>query len=59
MFASAGAKTNHLDGKMRQLIALEVSVTTRWDVCIAAHLAGAPPQLQRRRQMEICNSSSA
>lgn len=33
----AGAKTNHLDAKTRQLISLAVAVTTRCDGCIAVH----------------------
>lgn len=33
----AGAKTNHLDAKVRQLISLAVAVTTRCDGCIAVH----------------------
>ncbi|GLC97579.1 alkyl hydroperoxide reductase AhpD [Cupriavidus sp. TA19] len=37
----AGAKTNHLDAKTRELIALSVAVTTRCDGCIAFHVAEA------------------
>lgn len=33
----AGAKTNHLDAKTRQLISLAVAVTTRCDGCITVH----------------------
>ena len=33
----AGAKTNHLDEKTRQLISLAVAVTTRCDGCITVH----------------------
>ncbi|HVJ36457.1 MAG TPA: carboxymuconolactone decarboxylase family protein [Stenotrophomonas sp.] len=39
--SGAGAKTGHLDGKTRQLIALAVAVTTRCDGCIAVHTAAA------------------
>ena len=35
--SGAGAQTNHLDGKTRELIALAVAVTTRCDGCIAVH----------------------
>jgi AhpD family alkylhydroperoxidase len=41
LLAGAGAKTNHLDAKTRELIALSVAVTTRCDGCIAAHAAEA------------------
>ncbi|WFU90666.1 carboxymuconolactone decarboxylase family protein (plasmid) [Rhizobium sp. CC1099] len=41
LLAGAGAKTNHLDAKTRQLIALAVAVTTRCDGCIAFHSAEA------------------
>lgn len=41
MASGAGAKTNHLDGKTRQLIALAVAVTTRCDGCISVHSAEA------------------
>ncbi|MFS2179487.1 carboxymuconolactone decarboxylase family protein [Rhizobium pisi] len=41
ILGGAGAKTNHLDAKMRELIALAVAVTTRCDGCIAAHSAEA------------------
>jgi AhpD family alkylhydroperoxidase len=34
---SAGAQTNHLDEKTRELIALAVAITTRSDPCIANH----------------------
>ena len=34
---AAGEKTNHLDAKTRELIALAVAVTTRCDGCIAVH----------------------
>lgn len=41
LLAGAGAKTNHLDAKVRELIALAVAVTTRCDGCIAFHSAQA------------------
>ncbi|HLZ65311.1 MAG TPA: carboxymuconolactone decarboxylase family protein [Aliidongia sp.] len=41
LLGSAGAKTNHLDAKVRELIALAVAVTTRCDGCIAVHSAEA------------------
>ncbi|WP_112996558.1 carboxymuconolactone decarboxylase family protein [Hyphomicrobiales bacterium] len=41
LLAGAGAKTNHLDAKTRELIALAVAVTTRCDGCIAFHSAEA------------------
>jgi AhpD family alkylhydroperoxidase len=37
----AGAKTNHLDEKTRQLISLAVAVTTRCDGCITVHTDAA------------------
>lgn len=37
MASGAGAKTNHLDAKTRELIAIAVAVTTRCDGCIAVH----------------------
>ncbi|RQR30300.1 carboxymuconolactone decarboxylase family protein [Burkholderia sp. Bp9143] len=37
----AGAKTNHLDAKTRELISLAVAVTTRCDGCIAFHASEA------------------
>jgi AhpD family alkylhydroperoxidase len=41
LLAGAGAKTNHLGPKTRELIALAVAVTTRCDGCIAFHAAEA------------------
>ena len=38
---SASAKTNHLDAKTRELIALAVAVTTRCDGCITVHTKAA------------------
>jgi AhpD family alkylhydroperoxidase len=37
MASGAGAKTNHLNEKTRQLISLAVAVTTRCDGCISVH----------------------
>lgn len=37
MASGAGAKTNNLDAKTRQLISLAVAVTTRCDGCITVH----------------------
>ena len=39
--SGAGAKTNHLDAKTRELISLAVAVTTRCDGCIAIHTQAA------------------
>lgn len=39
--SAAGRKTNHLDAKTRELIALAVAVTSRCDGCIAVHAAEA------------------
>ena len=41
ILGAAGSKTNHLDAKTRELIALAVAVTTRCDGCIAFHAAEA------------------
>jgi AhpD family alkylhydroperoxidase len=37
----AGQKTNALDGKIRELIALLVAVTLRCDGCITTHTSAA------------------
>jgi len=39
--SGAGAKTGHLDGKTRELIALAVAATTRCDGCITVHSKAA------------------
>lgn len=39
--SAAGKKTNHLDAKTRELIALAVAVTSRCDGCITVHAAEA------------------
>jgi AhpD family alkylhydroperoxidase len=41
LLGEAGARTNHLDSKTRELIALAVAATTRCDGCIAFHSAAA------------------
>lgn len=41
ILGAAGSKTNYLDAKTRELIALAVAVTTRCDGCIAFHAAEA------------------
>ena len=38
---AAGAKTDHLDAKTRELIALAVAVTLRCDGCITVHAEAA------------------
>jgi len=38
---SAASKTNHLDARTRELIALAVAVTTRCDGCISVHTEAA------------------
>ena len=42
--SNAGAKTNHLDAKLRELIALAVSISLRCDGCITVHTAEALKQ---------------
>jgi AhpD family alkylhydroperoxidase len=39
--SNAGAKTNHLDAKTHELIALAVAVSLRCDGCITVHTAEA------------------
>jgi AhpD family alkylhydroperoxidase len=39
--SDAGQKTNHLDAKTRELIALAVGVTLRCDGCITTHTSAA------------------
>lgn len=39
--STAGSKTNHLDAKTRELIALAVAVTLRCDGCITVHTDAA------------------
>jgi AhpD family alkylhydroperoxidase len=40
----AGAKTNRLDGKTRELIALAVAISLRCDGCITTHVEAARKQ---------------
>ena len=42
--STAGQKTNYLDAKQRELIALAVAVTVRCDGCIAVHTTEALKQ---------------
>ena len=49
--SGAGAKTNHLDGKTRELIALAVAVTTRCDGCITVHVDAALKQGASREEI--------
>lgn len=42
--SNAGKKTNHLDAKTRELIAVAVAVSLRCDGCIAVHSAEAVKQ---------------
>ena len=42
--SAAGSKTNHLDAKTRELIALAVAVTLRCDGCITVHTDAAIKQ---------------
>ena len=42
--SAAGSKTNHLDPKARELIALAVAVTLRCDGCIIVHTDAAIKQ---------------
>ncbi|KAF1718420.1 alkylhydroperoxidase [Pseudoxanthomonas yeongjuensis] len=49
--SGAGEKTNHLDGKTRELIALAVAVTTRCDGCITVHVDAALKQGASREEI--------
>lgn len=49
--SGAGAQTNHLDGKTRELIALAVAVTTRCDGCITTHVDAALRQGASREEI--------
>ncbi len=53
--ANAGAQTNHLDAKTRELIALAVAVTTRCDGCITVHVDAA---LKHGANREECWAAS-
>jgi AhpD family alkylhydroperoxidase len=50
MLSAAGSKTNHLDAKTRELIALAVAVTTRCDGCITVHVDAGSRTAQRARK---------
>nr|WP_084582893.1 carboxymuconolactone decarboxylase family protein [Sphingomonas azotifigens] len=41
MIGGAGAKTNHLDAKTRELIAVAVAISLRCDGCITVHTDAA------------------
>jgi AhpD family alkylhydroperoxidase len=47
----AGTKTNHLDAKTRELIALAVAVTARCDGCIIVHTKAALGHGATREEM--------
>ncbi len=49
--SGAGAQTNHLDAKTRELIALAVAVTTRCDGCITTHVDAALKQGASREEV--------
>jgi AhpD family alkylhydroperoxidase len=49
--SKAGSKTNHLDAKTRELIALAVSVTSRCDGCITVHTSEALKQGASREEI--------
>ncbi len=49
--SNAGAQTNHLDAKTRELIALAVAVTTRCDGCITVHVEAALKQGATREEI--------
>jgi AhpD family alkylhydroperoxidase len=49
--SGAGEKTNHLDAKTRELIALAVAVTTRCDGCITVHVDAALKQGASREEI--------
>jgi AhpD family alkylhydroperoxidase len=48
---AAGAKTDHLDAKTRELIALAVAVALRCDGCIAVHAEAARKLGVRKEQI--------
>ncbi|AMJ55668.1 MULTISPECIES: carboxymuconolactone decarboxylase family protein [Stenotrophomonas] len=49
--SGAGAQTNHLDARTRELIALAVAVTTRCDGCITTHVDAALKQGASREEI--------
>lgn len=54
--SAAGTKTNHLDSKTRELIALAVAISLRCDGCIAVHVDAA--QKLGASQYEIAEASA-
>jgi AhpD family alkylhydroperoxidase len=48
--SAAGTKTNHLDAKTRELIALAVAVSLRCDGCITVHTDAAIKRNARRKK---------
>ncbi len=51
MLSDAGSRTNHLDAKVRELIALAVAVTVRCDGCIVVHTDAALKHGATREEM--------
>lgn len=49
--SGAGAKTQHLDARTRELISLAVAVTTRCDGCISVHAEQAVKHGASREQI--------
>ena len=49
--SAAGAKTNHLDAKTREPIALAVAITLRCDGCITVHTDAAIKQGASREEI--------
>ncbi|WP_312931880.1 carboxymuconolactone decarboxylase family protein [Pseudomonas sp.] len=49
--SGAGAKTQYLDAKTRELISLAVAVTTRCDGCISVHAKAALEHGARREEI--------
>jgi AhpD family alkylhydroperoxidase len=49
--SAAGTKTNHLDAKTRELIALAVAISLRCDGCIAVHTDAAIKQGASREEI--------
>jgi AhpD family alkylhydroperoxidase len=49
--SGAGQKTNHLDAKTRELIAVAVAITLRCDGCIATHTELAAKQGATREEI--------
>jgi AhpD family alkylhydroperoxidase len=49
--SAAGTKTNHLDAKTRELIALAVAVTLRCDGCITVHTEAAIKHAASREEI--------